>query len=122
MFCALCRSEFVDGFTRCGRCDVSLIETLPPTPEFEYFHPITVFTTSNIHEAHLIKSLLEGSDMTVVMLDSQLPSLNPFLTNVLGGIKIAVAESDLEEAKEILSEYLSKEGFDPSSGTTSPFV
>lgn len=30
MFCPKCRSEFREGFFYCNKCDVDLVETLPP--------------------------------------------------------------------------------------------
>jgi hypothetical protein len=121
LFCPQCKSEFTEGFTRCGSCNVDLIDQLPPQPKMETFRPVTVFTTSNLHEAHLVKSLLEGNNITAIIIDGKLASLNLFLTNAIGGIKLAVSESDLNEANEILKEYRSKEGLHPSSGEISPF-
>lgn len=122
MFCPQCKSELRQGFSRCAECDVEFVETLSAEPEGVDSHPVTVFTTSNLHEAHLVKSLLEGNNITAVIVDGEVASLNLFLTNALGGIKLAVAESDLTEANEVLKEYRSKEGLDPSSGATTPFA
>lgn len=97
------------------------MDQLPAHPEMETFRPVTVLTTSNLHEAHLVKSVLEGNTISAILLDGGLASLNLFLTNAIGGIKLAVSESDLNEANEILKVYRSKEGVHPSSGVISPF-
>jgi hypothetical protein len=121
MFCPQCKSEFREGFVRCARCDKALIDALPPEPQFVHFSPTVVFTSSNIHEAHLVKSLLEGGGLKVVVFDAEMSSLNPFFTNVVGGIKLAVDEGDRSEAEELLREFRSQEGQDPSSGALSPW-
>jgi hypothetical protein len=121
MFCPKCKAEFREGFNHCKECNLDLVESLPEDPPVEHFRPAVVFTTSNILEAQLVKSLLEGNGVTVFLVDGQFPAMNPFYTNAIGGIKLAVSESELEEAKEILAENRCKEGLDPSYGAVSPF-
>lgn len=33
MYCPVCRSEFLEGFTECNECKVPLVDVLPPEPE-----------------------------------------------------------------------------------------
>lgn len=121
MYCPQCKSEFREGFDHCKQCDVALIKELPPEPEIINFRPSVVFTSSNVYEAHLVKSLLEGSGIKVVLFDAEMSTLNPFFTNAVGGIKLAVDEGDVLESNEILAEFRSKEGQDPSTGALSPW-
>lgn len=121
MFCPHCRSEFREGFVRCEECDTDLIKELPPEPKRVYFKPTLIFTTSNIHEAHFVKGILEANNVFAIIFDDHVSSLNPFLTNAVGGIKVAVAKSDLDDAKEVLIAYRAEIGKDAFYGDASPF-
>lgn len=57
---------------------------------------VTSFTYP--HEAHLAKSLLEASDIDVIIKDEYTVQVNNFLSNAIGGVKIFVEESNAQEA------------------------
>lgn len=60
-------------------------------------------TYENYIEAHIAKGALEEQDIACWLKDENTVTINPILTNALGGIKILVAKEDLEKAAEILN-------------------
>jgi len=64
-------------------------------------------TVARVHwiaEADAIRMLLEASGIEVHLPDGGMTLANPLFANALGGIRIQVAESDLEQAREILAD------------------
>ena len=58
---------------------------------------------SNYIDAHMLKGQLEEAGIQCWLKDENSMTITPFLNNALGGIKLMVAESDLETAKELLA-------------------
>jgi hypothetical protein len=63
---------------------------------------VTVGTYGTTFEANLVKGKLEANDIDAVLDDENMVNVNPFLTNMLGGVKVLVPESELEEARRVL--------------------
>lgn len=63
---------------------------------------ITSFTYP--HEAHLAKSLLEASDIDVIIKDELTVQVNNFLSNAIGGVKIFVENDKAKEALLLLED------------------
>jgi hypothetical protein len=71
MFCPKCKSEFVEGITRCPDCDTNLVEQLPaeksPQPNNtewpEYEDWVMVYYPSGAQELAMIKMVLEREDI-----------------------------------------------------------
>ncbi|MCP4651919.1 MAG: DUF2007 domain-containing protein [Candidatus Omnitrophica bacterium] len=80
-----------------------------------------VFTTSNLTEAHMVKGLLEASGIETVILNEHISAIRPFFSAIVGGIRLAVCDGDVDEAVEVLKEFRGKEGKDPNWGKTIPF-
>ena len=59
MFCPECKSEFIEGITKCPVCDVKLIDELPPEPEPEFVDYKEILATYNPADVSFLKSLLE---------------------------------------------------------------
>lgn len=53
-------------------------------------------------DAHMLKGQLEEAGIRCWLKDENSITISPFLNNALGGIKLMVAASDLETAKELL--------------------
>lgn len=123
MFCPNCKSEYRPEFKQCADCEVKLVAVLDPVAgtSKDSDSPIVVFTTSNYHEANLVKGLLEANEIRSHLLGGHLPTLNPFLTNAVGEIQIAVPESQAELANELLRTYRSTNGESPNFGAITPF-
>ena len=65
---------------------------------------VTVATFSNYFDAATVKSLLESKGIVCFLRDEHSATINPLLTNSMGGIKLDIAERDYEAAKEVLIE------------------
>jgi len=63
---------------------------------------VTVLTFTYPHEAAVIKSRLESEGIICFLQDEFTAQINPFYSNAIGGVKLQVGESDLEETLEIL--------------------
>ena len=61
------------------------------------------------HEAHLAKSKLEASGIRAFIRDEHTITMNWFYSNALGGVRLQVLESQMEEAIEVLKEDFSKD-------------
>ena len=59
---------------------------------------------NNYIEAHIAKGVLEEEGLGCWLKDENTVTIDPILTNAVGGIKIMVAKADAEKAWEILSQ------------------
>ena len=59
-------------------------------------------TCSWLHEAHFIRSVLEGHGIEVFMPDEHTLGVHPGLGPALGGVRVLVRPEDLEAAREVL--------------------
>ncbi len=126
MFCPRCRTQYSDEATKCSVCGAALVPRLEDIPETSadkgQVGSSIVFVTSNIHEANLVKGLLEANGLQGFLFDDNILRLNPLYVHAVGGIKIAVSTSQLAQAQQILEEYRAKEGMPPYAGQASPFT
>jgi uncharacterized protein (DUF1810 family) len=58
---------------------------------------------TNVHQAHLAKSSLEGAGFDVMVADEHLVSMDWMLSNAIGGVKVLVREDRVEEARALLA-------------------
>ncbi len=65
---------------------------------------VTIATFDFPSEAHTLKVLLEQHGLEVFLADDNLVGTNWFLSNSVGGAKIQVPESQVEEATKIIAE------------------
>jgi Zn finger protein HypA/HybF involved in hydrogenase expression len=65
---------------------------------------ITVLTVTFPHEVAVIRGRLEAEGITCFVKDEMTVQVNPFYSNAIGGVKLQVLESDLNQAVEILKE------------------
>ena len=64
--------------------------------------PIIVAVYHNPIEAYVARAKLESEDIDVVLLDEGMVSLDPLLSNALGGVKVAVPRSQASRARDLL--------------------
>lgn len=62
-------------------------------------------------EAHVMQSLLESENIFCVLQDEDTNVMMPYLSNAIGGVKLAVHEADAERAVSLLKEagYIKEE-------------
>jgi hypothetical protein len=63
---------------------------------------VTVGTYSTAYEANLVKSELEAFDIDAVLADDNAINMNWLWSNAIGGVKVRVPESEMEEARRIM--------------------
>jgi hypothetical protein len=59
-------------------------------------------TFTNVHEAHLAKSVLEAAGIDVELADEHVVSMNWTYSNAVGGVKALVPADRLDEAQAVL--------------------
>jgi hypothetical protein len=65
---------------------------------------VTVRIYSTLPEAQVIRSFLEGSGIKAFLPDEFTIQNNWMWTNAIGGVRVQVAEENVERAEEILRE------------------
>ena len=65
---------------------------------------ITVLTFTYAHEVAVIRSRLEAEGIFCFAKDELTAQVSPFYSNAIGGVKLQVRESDLQQTVEILKE------------------
>ncbi len=60
---------------------------------------------ANYIEAHLMLVRLQHEYINCHLKDEFIVTIDPFLTNAVGGIKLMVASSQIERAKELLEVF-----------------
>ena len=63
---------------------------------------VTVGTYSTPYEANLVKAELEAFDVDAVLADDNTVGMNWLWSNMLGGVKVRVPESEIDEARRVL--------------------
>ena len=66
---------------------------------------ITIATLNSLNEAHLLRSMLESSEIPAFIPDENTAQADWTLINAMGGIRVQVPESFREEAKKIVADY-----------------
>ena len=56
-----------------------------------------------LHEAHLVVSVLEAAGIDATIPDAYTLGVRPELANALGGVRVLVRASDLEQANQVLA-------------------
>jgi hypothetical protein len=64
---------------------------------------ITLKTFTSVTEAHLAKTQLESEGIKCVLFDENVANLSHFFSEIAGGVKLKIMESDQEKALSILS-------------------
>jgi Putative prokaryotic signal transducing protein len=59
----------------------------------------------SLHEADVAKGLLDSCGVDCFLCDEHMHRVHPLAVDVVGGVRLQVAEADLELAKELLKDY-----------------
>lgn len=65
---------------------------------------VTLNSYNNYIEAHIAKGVLEEQHIRCWLKDENTVTIDPILTNAIGGIKVMVAKQDAQRAWEILTQ------------------
>jgi hypothetical protein len=63
---------------------------------------VTIGAYSTPYEANLVRSELEAFEVDAVLADDNMVGVNWLLSNMLGGVKVRVPESQIDEARRVL--------------------
>jgi len=63
----------------------------------------TIATFSKPEEAHLFRTRLEAAEIPAFVLDENFVQLYWLYSNAIGGVRVQVAEEDVQEAREFLA-------------------
>jgi hypothetical protein len=79
---------------------------------------ITVLTFTYSYEVAIVRGRLEAEGIECFVQDELTVQTLPFYSNAIGGIKLQVKESDLQQTVAILKDsgYLTEEDLQPSKG------
>lgn len=78
---------------------------IPPAVEL-----VTAVSFSAPYKAHLARGLLEANGITAFIVDEYTAGMNWLLSNAIGGVKVQVEITDLEDARRILALNGQQEG------------
>jgi hypothetical protein len=70
---------------------------------------VTIEIYSRVIDARLAQVRLEGAGIATFLLDESVASIDPFLINAIGGVKLQVKLDDEQEARELLRQPLPDE-------------
>ena len=100
MFCPDCKSEFIDGITRCPVCRVALVDTLPADPEPAFVDYVEVLATYNPADVAFIKSLLDSEGIRYFFKGEHFMYMRPLADPV----RLMVAADQVAMAREVLKD------------------
>jgi len=100
MFCPNCKAEYREGFAVCDDCNVALVDELPPEPEKEFVDYDEIVTTFNPAEIALMKSLLDGENITYFFHGENFVQM----TALAVPAKLMVKKDQAETARELLKD------------------
>lgn len=66
---------------------------------------VRVATCATPTEAHILKGVLESAGLSAQIADANLGQANPWMTQVLGGVRLLVPESQATAAREAIAEF-----------------
>jgi hypothetical protein len=73
---------------------------------------VTIETYSRVIDARLAQARLESAGIATFLLDESVASIDPFLINAIGGVKLQVKLADEEAARDLLRHPLADETAD----------
>jgi hypothetical protein len=103
MFCPDCKAEYVEGINVCSECETPLVDKLPPQekpepPQWVEFEE--VLTTFNAGDIALIKSILDGEDVTYFFQGESFNYVHPLVQPA----KLMVRQDQADQVREILKD------------------
>ena len=100
MFCPECKSEFIEGITKCPVCDIKLIDELPPEPEPEFVDYKEILATYNPADVAFLKSLLDSERITYFFKGEHFMYVRPLADPV----RLMVRTDQVAQASDLLQD------------------
>ena len=102
MYCPKCKAEYRDGFYKCSDCDIALVHELPvePDAEPEYIEYEKVLSTFNPADVALIKSILDGEEITYFFHGENFMHIMPLIEPA----RLMVDKEQVERARALLQD------------------
>ncbi len=113
MFCPQCRAEYRPGFAKCADCDVDLVAELSPEQEQIPIEWVEVLATYNPGDIAVLKSLLDGENITYYFKGEYFSSLAPLSQPA----RLIVDQQEVEIVKTLIKDLdLDFDGVVPGKG------
>jgi hypothetical protein len=74
-------------------------------PDLEPDKLATAAVFYNLHEADIAKGLLDSCGVDCFLCDEHMHRVHPLTSEIIGGVRLQVAQQDMDLAKELLKEY-----------------
>ena len=105
MYCPGCRSEYIDGVSKCPDCGVALVDELPPEDDREDreetgIRYIPLVRTYSAKDIAFIHSILGGTNIRYYIRGEGLTHLRPLADASI----LMVDEKTAEDARELLKD------------------
>ncbi len=103
MFCPKCRAEYRTGFHKCADCDIELVgelPELPPEPKPEFIDYDEVLATYNLADIAILKSVLEGEDITYFFKGEHFARMQPLADPV----RLMIRKDQVEDVRNLLAD------------------
>lgn len=111
MFCPVCESEYVAGFTRCPEDGTELVDRLTPetgSGDDSEARFVLLHTMSSATEAEMVNDILQQNNIRSAIQSGGADAFSPLLSQVSPG-GVLVDERDFERAKEIYSSFFGED-------------
>lgn len=114
MFCPKCKAEYRPGFTKCGECQMDLVDKLPdpdlsqedkkagPSPLSPHAELVTVFESCDAVQIAIAKSVLQSAGISFTARGDYVQHLWP--SAAVGAVEFQVGAEDAEAATELLQD------------------
>jgi len=110
-FCPVCRSEYVEGISKCADCGAQLVMELPPLhePNDADIEVVEIWRAADEMEAQIIRGALEARGIKCILRGEALRHTHGFTVDGLGEVRVLVSPDDAEKAKEIIIQATNRE-------------
>jgi len=110
-FCPQCGREYQDWAKKCYYCQIDLVDKLPDVPHEPEFdisaEPlVTIASFSYPQEAYLYQALLDYTGIDCFVADDYIVTANWLYSTAVGGVKLRVRKSDVQDALLILTQVV----------------
>jgi hypothetical protein len=100
MYCPKCLAEYVEGVNVCPECGVTLVPELEGDDALEWAEFEQILTTFNAGDIALIKSILDGEDITYYFLGEAFNYVEPLAQSP----RLMIRKDQADQAREVLND------------------